>query len=85
MSRERLEQEDQGRKWLGEVAWAGVRISGMAVRIDSSGALRGEQGLAALVDAVAAASPNDEADWIEWKSAIDLSQKDGQGMIARHI
>jgi len=57
----------------------------MAVRIDSSGALRGEQGLAALVDAVAAASPNDEADWIEWKSAIDLSQKDGQGMIARHI
>ena len=34
---------------------------------------------------MAAASPNDEADWIEWKSAIDLSQNDGQGMIARHI
>lgn len=57
----------------------------MAIGIGSSAALRGQQRLAALVDAVAAASPNDEADWIEWKNAIDLSQKDGQGMIARHI
>jgi hypothetical protein len=43
----------------------------MAIGIDSSVAPRGQQGLAALVDAVAAASPNDEANWIEWKSAID--------------
>jgi hypothetical protein len=57
----------------------------MALDVDSSAALRGQQRLAALVDAVVAASPNDEADWIEWKSAIDLGQKDAQGTIARHV
>ena len=67
------------------VTRAGARISGMAVGIDASVALRSPQQLVALADAVAAASPNDEADWIEWKSVLDLSQKDGQATLARHI
>jgi hypothetical protein len=37
----------------------------MAIGIDFSVAPRGQQGLAALVDAVAAASPNGEANRIE--------------------
>jgi hypothetical protein len=57
----------------------------MTLAIDVSSALRGPQRLVAFVDAVAAASPNDEADWGEWKSAIDLRQKEGQATIARHI
>jgi hypothetical protein len=60
-------------------------MPGMAIHVDSSAALRGQQRLAALVDAVVAASPNDEADWIEWKTAVDLGQKEGQGLLARHI
>jgi hypothetical protein len=31
---------------------------------------------------VVRASGNDEADWIEWKGAVELSLKDSQRMIA---
>ena len=41
--------------------------------------------LARLVSAIVAASPNDETDWLEWKSGMDLRQRETQVAIARHI
>jgi hypothetical protein len=38
-----------------------------------------------LVEAVLNASENDESDWIEWKSGLDLRGKETQGTLARHI
>ena|ERR1039457_4401396 len=40
---------------------------------------------AAVVDAVLAALPADELDWIEWKSSLDLGSKTVRGTLARHI
>jgi hypothetical protein len=57
----------------------------MAVLIDSSRLLRTPHELASLVSAIAAASPNDETDWLEWKSGMDLGQRETQVTIARHI
>ncbi len=57
----------------------------MALEIDTSRALRTPVELLALVHAVAAALPEDELDWIEWKCAGDLNDKPTQGTMARHI
>jgi hypothetical protein len=57
----------------------------MTLRIDTSGAVSTYEERAALVRAVAAAQPEDELDWIEWKIAGDLSKGPTQGTIARHI
>jgi hypothetical protein len=57
----------------------------MAVVIDTSRALRTLGDLSSFVRAIAAALPEDELDWIEWKCAGDLSDKATQGTIARHI
>jgi hypothetical protein len=34
-----------------------------------------------LVEAVLNASENDESDWIEWKSGLDLREKETQGTL----
>ena len=47
--------------------------------------LRSPLELIGLVSAIVAASPNDETDWLEWKSGMDLGQKDSHVTIARHI
>jgi hypothetical protein len=57
----------------------------MAVLIDSSRPLRTPHELAGLVSAIAAASPTDETDWLEWKSSMNLGQREAQVAIARHI
>jgi hypothetical protein len=57
----------------------------MTLRIDTSGALSTYAERSSLVRAVAAAQPEDELDWIEWKIAGDLSKGPTQGTIARHI
>jgi hypothetical protein len=57
----------------------------MPVQIDLTRELRTPNALAQLVYAVAKASPNDELDWIEWKSSYDLTDRPTQGTIARHI
>jgi hypothetical protein len=57
----------------------------MAVLIDTGMPLRSAQELAGLVNAILAASPNDETDWLEWKSGLDLGQRENQVTIARHI
>jgi hypothetical protein len=57
----------------------------MALKISTQSALRSHEELAALVRAVAGALPEDEAGWLEWKIAGDLSATATQGTIARHI
>jgi Putative DNA-binding domain len=57
----------------------------VAISIDTSSALRAPHELAQLVSAIVAASPNDETDWLEWKSGMALGQKETQVTIARHI
>lgn len=57
----------------------------MPVQIDLTRELRTSAELGQLVDAVTQASPNDELDWIEWKSSYDLTDRPTQGTIARHI
>jgi hypothetical protein len=56
----------------------------MPLAVDASRALRSPQALAGLVEAILNASENDESDWVEWKSSLDLHEKDTQGTIARH-
>jgi hypothetical protein len=57
----------------------------MTLRIDTSRALSTHEERASRVRAVAAAQPEDELDWIEWKIAGDLGKGPTQGTIARHI
>src|SRR5260370_14463274 len=57
----------------------------MALRIDTTGRLRTPEELAALVAALVAAFPEDEPDWLEWKSTLDLNDKVVQGRIARTV
>jgi hypothetical protein len=57
----------------------------VAISLDSSAAPGTAEEAAAVVDAVLAASPTDELDWIEWKSSLDLSNKIVLGTLARHI
>lgn len=57
----------------------------MALDIATDRALRGLSDLRRLLDAVVSADEHDEIDWIEWKSTLDLSGKDGCCTIARTI
>lgn len=57
----------------------------MALDIATDRALRGVSDLRRLLDAVVSADEHDEIDWIEWKSTLDLSGKDGCCTIARTI
>lgn len=57
----------------------------MPIQIDANTARRTHDELIQLVNAVTHASPNDELDWIEWKSGLDLADRPTQGTIARHI
>ncbi len=57
----------------------------MPVRFNHTRDPRTPQVLADLVHAVGQASPSDELDWIEWKCALDLTDRPTQGTIARHV
>jgi len=57
----------------------------MSIEIDTAVALRGIDDLRRLVSAVVNASDHDEADWIEWKSTLDLAGKEGCFQVARAI
>jgi hypothetical protein len=57
----------------------------VTLEIDTSRAPRRPTELRALVHAVENATAEDEADWIEWKSALDLSAKAVRATLARHI
>lgn len=58
---------------------------GVAISFDSATAAGTAEEVAALVDAVLAASRADELDWIEWKGSLDLGDKTVRGILARHI
>ncbi len=60
-------------------------MAGMPLIIDSSRALRTPHDAARLVQAIVAASPNDESDWVEWKSGLLLRDKENACQVARHI
>jgi hypothetical protein len=57
----------------------------MALHIDRTNALRTPEQLDALIAAIVIALPEDEPDWLEWKSTLDLRDKAVQGRIARTI
>jgi hypothetical protein len=57
----------------------------VAVLIDARVPLRSPLELAGLVSAIGAASPNDETDWLEWKSGLDLGRKDSHVTIANPV
>jgi hypothetical protein len=68
-------------------ALSGIRSppSPMTLNLDSSKAFRRPMDLQALAQAVLAADPADEADWIEWKSQQPLRTPEGRGRAACHI
>lgn len=57
----------------------------MALDLDTRQALRRPSDLAALVEAIRKANPEDEPDWLEWKSNLDLSRPDGRFQLARAV
>ena len=57
----------------------------MALALDTSVAFRGSSDLQRLVAAILAASDHDEADWVEWKSTLDLTTKAGCFTVARTV
>lgn len=61
------------------------KLGTVALSIDTSQALRGTTDLRLLVNAVVAATDHDEANWIEWKSDLDLTTKEGCFQIARTV
>src|SRR5580704_1098833 len=65
--------------------WPARQNGVVAISIDTTRALRGYADLTALVRAVIAAGPDDESDWVEWKSTLDLSNKRGCFVVARAV
>lgn len=57
----------------------------MTLEIDAAEQLRRPADLRRLIDAIVAADPHDEQDWLEWKSALDLRSKAGQFALSRAI
>lgn len=57
----------------------------VALNIDTSRAFRTHAERASLIAAVTAATEHDEARWLELKSSLDLSSKEGQFAVARAI
>jgi hypothetical protein len=57
----------------------------MSLGLDTTTALRGTGALRRLVGAIVNASSHDEADWIEWKSTLDLNTRVGHFHIVHTI
>jgi hypothetical protein len=57
----------------------------MSLRVDTSRAPRMYRELQDLLGAVERADAEDESEWIEWKSPLDLSAKGTRATLARHI
>jgi hypothetical protein len=57
----------------------------VAISLDSAASPGTADEATVVVDAVLAASPADELDWIEWKSNLELGGKTVRGILARHI
>jgi hypothetical protein len=57
----------------------------MAISIDTSQALRRPADLRQLVEAVVAALPADEAEWVEWKGSLPLDAAEGWFSISKQI
>src|SRR4051812_10411844 len=57
----------------------------MALNIDVHEELRRPSDLVKLVNAVVSGNDEDEADWVEWKSTLDLASTEGQFSLARQI
>ncbi len=57
----------------------------MALNIDVDHGLRRPADLVKLVEAVVAGKDADEADWVEWKSTLDLTAAEGTFNLARQI
>jgi hypothetical protein len=57
----------------------------VAISLESAASPGTADEATAVVDAVLAASPADELDWIEWKSSLELGAKTVRGILARHI
>jgi hypothetical protein len=57
----------------------------MTIHLDTTRPARLPSELVAVVEAVLNADPRDEADWLEWKTGVDITAKHWQFQIARHI
>lgn len=57
----------------------------MALEVDASQRFRNDDRRRALVRAVLAADPEDEARWVEWKRSLDLSSKEHKLKVAQAI
>lgn len=57
----------------------------MGLDFNDTRLVAGVAGCRELILAVREASPEDEHDWLEWKSALDLQRKAGIGELARQI
>ena len=62
-----------------------TKEASVALEIDVSRALVRPSDLRELVQAVRAASSEDETDWLEWKSRLDLSTTSGRFAVAKAI
>jgi hypothetical protein len=65
-----------------ERSWEANQV---AISLDPAASPGTVEEATAVVDAVLAALPADESDWIEWKSSLDLGDKAVRGTLARHI
>lgn len=57
----------------------------MAIDLDLSGPLRRPSDLHRLIEAIVGAKPEDESDWLEWKSTLDLTTAHGRAHVARAV
>jgi hypothetical protein len=57
----------------------------MAITFDTSRPIQRPSERVALVEAVLAADPADESEWIEWKREVSLGSAKGNFTVARHI
>jgi hypothetical protein len=75
-----------GRNGYGEVTDSDKALGRqMALDFDATKALRRPLDVQRLVRAVVNAAKEDETVWLEWKSTLDLSSKEGQAAVARCI
>jgi hypothetical protein len=57
----------------------------MAIEVDTSRPIQRPKERLALVQAIAEAHPSDEAEWVEWKTAVPLDTAEGRFTASRHI
>lgn len=60
-------------------------IGAVTLTIDTGKALRKGEQLEQLVRAIATADSEDETNWLEWKSRLDLTKNDDRGKLAKGI